>query len=68
MVENKKDLFFTASMSRDMESMAKNSKTFSAKDGTYDIASWLDFATQFNAYMGHARRPFTPITGKHFKL
>jgi len=68
MAENKKDLFFTASMNQDMESMAKNRKTFLAKDGTYDIAAWLEFATQFNAYMGHARRPFTPITGKHFKL
>jgi len=68
MADNKKDMFFTASMNRDMESMAKNRKTFLAKDGTYDVAAWLEFATQFNAYMGHARRPFTPITGKHFKL
>lgn len=68
MAENKKDLFFTDSMNQDMESMAKNRKTFLTKDGTYDVASWLEFATQFNAYMGHARRPFTPITGKHFKL
>lgn len=68
MAENRKDLFFTASMSQDMEKMAKNRKTFLTRDGAYDAASWLEFATQFNAYMGHVRRPFTPITGKHFKL
>jgi len=68
MPENKKNLLFTDSINSDMEHMAQNRKTFLKKDGTYDAAAWLDFATQFNAYMGHARRPFTPITGKHFKL
>lgn len=57
MAENKKDLFFTSSINQDMESMAKNRKRFLTKDGSYDAAAWLDFATQFNAYMGHARRP-----------
>ena len=65
---NKKNLIFTGSINSDMEQMAKNRKTFMTKDGKYDAAAWLDFATQFNAYMGHARRPFTPITGKNFKL
>lgn len=68
MEENSKDLFFSSSMNADMEKMAANRKNFRTADGKYDIAAWLDFATQFNAYMGHARRPFTPITGKHFKL
>lgn len=65
---NKKNLFFTDSINNDMELMAKNRKTFTTKDGKYDAAAWLDFATQFNAYMGHTRRPFTPIDGKTFKL
>ena len=68
MAENSKDLFFTATMNQDMARMEKTRKKFLAPDGTYDAAAWLDFATQFNAYMGHARRPFTPITGKNFKL
>ena len=68
MAENKKDLFFTGSMNKDMEQLNKNRKTFLDKNGAYDAAAWLDFATQFNAYMGHARRPFTPITGKKFIL
>jgi hypothetical protein len=68
MPENKKNLLFTDSINNDMELMAKNRKTFTTKDGKYDAAAWLDFATQFNAYMGHARRPFTPITGKNFIL
>lgn len=68
MAGNNKDLFFSASMNKDMERMARNRKTFLTKDGAYDVAAWLEFATQFNAYMGHARRPFAPIAGKHFKL
>lgn len=68
MAENKKDLFFTDSMNKDMEQVNKNRQTFIREDGTYDAAAWLDFATQFNAYMGHARRPFTPITGDKFLL
>jgi len=68
MAENKKNLFFTDSINDDMECMAENRKTFLTVDGKYDAAAWLEFATQFNQYMGHARRPFTPITGKTFKL
>ena len=51
-----------------MARMAENRKTFLTSDGKYDAAAWLEFATQFNAYMGHARRPFVPITGKNFKI
>ena len=65
---NKKNLLFTDSINNDMELMAKNRKNFITEDGKYDASAWLDFANQFNAYMGHARRPFTPITGKTFKL
>ncbi len=68
MAEYKKNLLFTDSINNDMERMAENRKTFLNKDGKYDAAAWLEFATQFNAYMGHARRPFTPITGKNFKI
>jgi len=68
MAGNKKNLFFTDSMNDDMERMSKNRKTFLTGDGKYDAEAWLEFATQFNAYMGHARRPFTPITGKTFKI
>jgi len=68
MAENKKNLLFTGSINDDMERMAENRKTFLTGDGRYDAAAWLEFATQFNAYMGHARRPFTPITGKNFKI
>ena len=55
-------------MNQDMARMEHNRKTFITKDGTYDAAAWLDFATQFNSYMGHARRAFTPITGTNFKI
>lgn len=68
MAQNKKDLFFNASMNQDMARMEKNRKTFIAKDGAYDAAAWLEFASQFNSYMGHTRRMFTPITGTHFKI
>ena len=68
MAENEKNLLFTGSMNADMASMAKNRKTFLTSDGKYDAAAWLEFATQFNAYMGHPRRPLTPITGKNFKI
>lgn len=61
-------MLFTHTINDDMEQMAKNRKKPFMKDGAYDASAWLDFATQFNAYMGHARRPFTPITGKNFKL
>ena len=55
-------------MNDDMDRMSENRKTFLTGDGKYDAEAWLEFATQFNAYMGHARRPFTPITGKTFKI
>lgn len=55
-------------MNRDMARMEKNRKTFLTAEGVYDAAAWLEFATQFNAYMGHPRRRFTPITGENFKL
>ncbi|HBL15902.1 MAG TPA: hypothetical protein DD417_03830 [Elusimicrobia bacterium] len=62
------NLLFTASINQDMERMARGRNAFLGKDGGYDAAAWLDFATQFNAFMGHPRRPFTPITGDNFKL
>jgi hypothetical protein len=68
MANDKKNIFFTDSINYDMARMAANRKTFLTVDGKYDAAAWLEFATQFNAYMGHARRPFAPITGKSFKL
>jgi len=68
MQNNNREPLFPASINGDLEKMDRNRKTFRTADGKYDPAAWLDFATQFNAYMGHARRPFTPITGKHFKL
>jgi hypothetical protein len=68
MAENNKDLFFTVSMNDDMRRMAENRKTFLTADGKYDAAAWLEFANQFNAYVGHARRPFVPITGKDFRI
>ena len=68
MAENKKNLLFTGSINDDMKRMAENRKTFLTGDGRYDASAWLEFATQFNAYMGHARRPFIPITGKNFKI
>ncbi|OGR81711.1 MAG: hypothetical protein A2X32_08220 [Elusimicrobia bacterium GWC2_64_44] len=68
MPESNKNLIFTSTVNDDMARMAKNRKTFLTGDGKYDAAAWLKFATQFNAYMGHARRPFTPITGEHFKI
>lgn len=68
MAGNNKNLLFTGSINHDMQRMAENSKTFLTASGKYDAAAWLDFATQFNAYMGHARRPFVPITGKVFKI
>jgi hypothetical protein len=61
------NLLFTDTINEDMEQIAKNKRAPFMKDGKYDAVAWLDFATQFNAYMGHARRPFTPITGKNFK-
>ena len=68
MPENEKNLFFTGSINDDVKRMAENRKTLLTEDGKYDAAAWLEFATQFNAYMGHARRPFTPIAGKNFKI
>jgi len=68
MRENKKTIFFSDSMNSDMELMEKNRKALSTGSNAYDPAAWLEFATQFNAYMGHPLRPFTPITGRNFKL
>jgi hypothetical protein len=62
------NLLFTDSINQDMERMAKGRSAFLDQGGGYDVAAWLDFATQFNAFMGHPRRPFTPITGDNFKL
>ncbi len=68
MAGNRKNLLFTDSINLDMERLAMNRKSFFVKDGAYNAAAWLEFTTQFNAYMGHPRRPFAPITGKNFKL
>ncbi len=34
----------------------------------YSFDDYIDFATQMNAFMGHPRKPFEPVKGKHFKL
>ncbi len=68
MAANKKNLLFTDSINQDMAQMEKNRKAFMSKNGTYSASAWLEFATQFNAYMGHPMRTFVPITGKNFKI
>lgn len=68
MAENKNNKFFTESINRDMARMAAGKNAFFDKDGKYDAAAWLEFANQFNEFISHARRPFTPITGNNFKL
>ena len=68
MSENKKKPFFTDSINQDMFRMAVQKGSLFNKDGKYDAAAWLEFANQFNEFMCHARKPFTPITGNNFKL
>ena len=68
MSENKKNPFFTDAVNQDMSRMAAQKSSFFDKDGKYDAAAWLEFANQFNEFISHARRPFTPITGNNFKL
>ena len=51
-----------------MACMAAGKGSLFNKDGKYDAAAWLEFANQFNEFMSHARKPFTPITGNNFKL
>ena len=68
MSENKKNLFFSDNINQDMARMAAGKDSFFDKNGKYDAAAWLEFANQFNEFISHARRPFTPITGANFKL
>ena len=67
-MDKTKNLLFTDSINQDMAIIASRKKNFFYKDGKYDAALWLEFATQFNEFMGHARKPFTPITGNNFKI
>lgn len=68
MPENEKAAIFTAEIGRDMERVSENRTAFRTRHGRYDAAAWLEFVTQFNAYAGHPRRPFTPITGDNFRI
>ncbi|MEA3307452.1 MAG: hypothetical protein U9Q34_06675 [Elusimicrobiota bacterium] len=34
----------------------------------YSFDDYIEFASQMNEFMGHPRKPFEPIKGKHFKL
>jgi len=36
---------------------------FVAADGLVAIDAYLEFVTQFNAFINHETRPFRPITG-----
>ncbi|MBU2575089.1 MAG: hypothetical protein KKH28_13535 [Elusimicrobia bacterium] len=68
MNENKKNPLFTDRINQDISRMAAGKSRLFVKDGKYDAAAWLEFANQFNEFMGHARKPFVPITGDNFKL
>ena len=68
MSENKKDHIFTDTMNRDADALCAARNAIFYINGKYEPAVWLEFADQFNKFMGHARKPFTPITGTNFKL
>lgn len=68
MEKNKKNLFFTSSINKDMEKLANTRKNPFLKNGKYNADAWIEFATQMNEFMGHPRKPFEPMKGKHFKI
>jgi hypothetical protein len=38
------------------------------KNGKVDVNSYVEFIMQFNAFINHARRPFTRIIDKDMRL
>lgn len=52
----------------DMQRVAANRHNPFVKDGRVDIEAWLEFLNEYNAFIGHAPKPFRPLIERIMKL
>jgi hypothetical protein len=70
-IAGKKDKFPIAgdkTLTKDMETIAKNRHDFLLPDKSVDMDKYIDFLTEFNEFINHKKKPFKPIIVKNMKM
>ncbi|MBI3393218.1 MAG: hypothetical protein HY039_08520 [Nitrospirae bacterium] len=62
------ELAASQSFRRDMETVAAGRHNPFLKDGRVDVDAYIEFVTQFNEFINHARAPFRPIQDRFMVL
>lgn len=62
------ELAQSAELRDDMRRIEKNRHNPFLKDGKIDLDKYIQFLTEFNAFISHARRPFHRIIDKDMRL
>ncbi len=63
-----KELANSAALRMDFERMRKNRHDPFVVNGKVDADKVIEFLTEFNAFIGHAPKPFRQITDREMKL
>lgn len=62
------ELANSESFRKDMETVRRNRHNPFVRNGKVDIDAYLDFVAEFNAFIGHERKPFRRIIDNDMRL
>ena len=70
-VAEKKELLDKAAsveLRDDMRLLRQTRHTLLREDGQVDIARWIEFLTEYNAFINHEPKPFAPMIERDMKM
>ncbi len=63
-----KELAVSKELKEDMAAVTRQRHNPFWKDGCFMTEAFLQFVSDYNAFINHRPKAFTPIKGEHFKL
>lgn len=66
--EEMRRLSKSASLRKDMETIAQNRHAVFTKAGVVDVDGYIDFVSQFNEFINHEPKKFAPMIDKDMRL
>jgi hypothetical protein len=62
------DLAASAELREDMRLLRHNRHKLLREDGQVDVDKWIEFLTQYNAFINHEPRPFALMIERDMKM
>lgn len=56
------------SLRKDMRELARIRRECVSQNDILDMDAWIDFLTQYNEFVNHARKPFRPMIEREMLL